>query len=138
MKKKNPKPKSKKRFAFYQQAGIYSNEILVCVGMNTNDAKRFMKRTKATRGVAVIERHADFVEKMLKQGATPQLQDEGSSIIFFGDWENDWKHIDTLTHELFHVVQYIAKEKCFSDEGENCAYLMEYLHREIRRKLNKE
>ena len=138
MKSKLKKKHKKQKFAFYQDSGMYSNETLVCVGMRMKDALKYLKRTGAKKEmIDAFSLYEKETDELIAKGSTPTVRTSGACMILLADWKDDWEHLDTLNHEVVHIIQLFLTDKGFDDEDENCAYLHEYLFREIRRKLSK-
>ena len=78
-------------------------------------------------------------EKKLGEGVDGLVhndQKNGTTILMFSDWKNDWKHWDCLVHEVTHLVHFVlGNMKNMMHEDEGRAYQTEFLFREIRRNL---
>ena len=129
-----------KKIAYIQGWGSFSNETLVCVGMNRQEIGKFMKKNKLksefisnfSSKTAAFDKHIGDDSDDLPR----VFYDNGRTILSFGNWKNDWEHWDSLNHEICHLVHAIlGHHKNMMDEDEGRAYQHEFLFREIRRKL---
>jgi len=129
--------KKTKKFVIVQYCSIYRNDIGIFVGYDSLRAYEYAKKHKWRKyAVDLMSEHHEWIDATLETG-TPQLRKNGSCIIFFKSWDGSMDNYDTLYHELYHSVRHISDALNMGGEEEACAYLIEYLHREIRRKLNK-
>ena len=135
--------KKPKKFCFIQNWGTYSNDTFVCVGMNHDEIIRAMKKLKVKKNITTAfeqEREEHNIHWLVPKNHSAVLWfNSGASVLWFPDWKRNWGHISTLIHELYHAVHRILhKDKKMADEDEACAYQLEFLFKEIRRKLDKE
>ena len=129
--------KKNKKFFFIQDWGTFSNETLVCVGMTHNEIVGVLRQIKAKIEIArsFIQDHDKF-ENFSGLDRVWYDRGLGATILSLKDWSNDWKHWDCLVHESTHLVhEILGHQKNMMDEDEARAYQIEYLFREIRRKL---
>lgn len=130
--------KRKKQPKYYIQGwGTYSNETLVCVGMTFDEILAAQKKEKAypwIKKVMLLDKH--LIVEQLNAGNAFVWHNDGTTLLYFPEWKNNWNHWDTLIHEISHLIDFVmVGGKRMSDETEGKAYQMEYLFREIRRKL---
>lgn len=135
MKKRKNKP-----IVFTQECGIYTDQILVCVGASKQLVFNYFKKNKVSADFSKWVLGSDFFNDIQAKhkGLFAWNTDIEGCCIFLRPFENTWDYWETLMHEVHHVVEHLAKKKMFSDEVENKAYLHEFLFRSIRRKLQKQ
>lgn len=130
----------RRKFYFVQEWGTYSNETLVVVGMTKDEILALLKRKKYNKDIVNrFTSHGPSLEcfstKAAFVWAPPQF---GATLLYFPEWRFDWDHIETLVHEINHLLFFVlGQKKGMSDETEAMAYQNEFLFREIRRKLFK-
>jgi hypothetical protein len=130
------KPKKSKKLFFIQDGGTYANEVLVTVGTDAEDIIRYIK----SHGLNFSE---DFprllrASPMKKNAAGRTIFDEGRSILWLPEWDQDWEHYETLLHECWHLVhRVLVVNKCMDMEDEAQAYQLEYWFHFIRERLDK-
>ena len=134
MKKRKHKPK---KVAYLQGWGTYTNQTLVLVGMSFNEILAHLKRIRAD--IEVAKEFAKSKEELvayMEGKCSFGFSHDARTILWFPEWKNDWKHWDTLVHEVCHMVHSVlGKSKNMMGEDEARAYQTEYLFREIRLKL---
>lgn len=123
---------------FIQDMGIFTNEILVCVGVNQKEMLGFAKNKKNKLGKEAIkwlERDSGKLFKLLDENSGVSAWNDGKFILVLKEWKYDWDWLSVLLHEVHHIVEQMAEYKMFEKEKECKAYLMEYLFKNIRKKL---
>jgi hypothetical protein len=130
----------KKELLFIQKCGHYSNEILVLAGVQDKKTVfRFLKKKKVKKESSkwVLENFDEWNEEMKeKQKGLVCFNTEIKCLVLVLRKPDDsWDYWTSLLHEVHHLVYEISHQKYFVDEGENQAYLFEFLFTEIRRKL---
>ena len=134
MKKRKHKPK---KVAYLQGWGTYTNQTLVLVGMSFNEILAHLKRIRAD--IEVAKEFAKSKEELvayMEEKTAFTFSFDSLSLLWLPDWKNNWKHLDTLVHEVCHMVHSVlGKNKNMMDEDEARAYQTVFLFREIRRKL---
>ena len=142
MKKPKTKKVKKQKVAYIQKWGTYDVDTLVIVGMTPKEILRYIRRIKVKDFIVKeFEKDIPDLEKnwMVAEKHTGLLWSNDSfvaNLLWFPSWKNDWEHWDTLVHELSHAVHAVlGKHKNMMGEDEAKAYQLEFLFREIRRKL---
>lgn len=138
---KMKKPITKK--LFFLHIPIYEREICIIVGMTHDEAVKEAKKQKCTKkfiedlewetAKELCDKVADKIAST--QGAVVRVNDE-SYFVFLKPYKNDWEYFDTLSHELFHLVQFMGDILKFWDDVEPPAYLHTWLFKELRRVLS--
>lgn len=132
------KPKQKK-FAYIQDWGTYGNDTIVAIGMTIPEIVAFLKRKKQgteEQYKELLDNEENLIGKMKRTQGFCAVNEDGTSIIWFPDWEDDWHHYEVLLHEICHAVHNIlGKYRNMMDEDESRAYQTEYLFHNIRRTL---
>ena len=139
-KKPAKKPKNPIKKAYIQEWGTYSNDTLVCVGMNYQDILSRLKKIKAK---ALIVKNFEKSKETIEQRITGEKNtgfvywdaETNITLLWFPDWKNDWEHWGCLVHEISHLINFWGNQKSMGHEDEAKAYQFEYLFKEIRRKL---
>lgn len=134
--------KTSKVRSFIQDWGTYSNQTLVVVGMNHKQIIAKMKQMHLNKEIIQefdkSGKDKDDIELIKGANAFCWLDEHGRSVLSFVKWDGSWVDYDTLVHETYHLVYSILhKHKNMKKEEEACAYQMEYLFRNIRKKLNR-
>src|SRR3990167_1789056 len=133
--------KSIKHKLFFFTVPVYEREICVVVGMDHEEAvaaakkqmctKDFIQALKWERAVKLCNE----VKNGTVEGAAIRVNPEGY-FLFLKPYKNDWKYLDTLNHEIFHLSQFISRMLQMWDDREPPAYLHTYLFRQLRRILS--
>lgn len=125
---------------FVQDTEIFGDELLVCIGLNTQEIfqnirkKRLGKDKLSKEFIAWMEYNKGAWESHEgKDGFT--LSNNNFMVLTVYTVEDSWEFWETLMHEIHHVVFMIIKRKNLYTEMEAQAYLFEYLFRSIRRKI---
>lgn len=72
----------------------------------------------------VAEIHDYFSDGILNKGVTYTNIPNKTNLVLIGDSSSEEEFINSLTHELFHVVIHICSSKGIDLEGEEPCYLM--------------
>lgn len=134
--------KKHKPLVFSQEIPPYRHDFLVCIGADSKDAIRYVKKSFIKKlkkdFIELLETRENlFIEiKNGKQGgfAVANL-DEHYLILILPKLEDNWDYWECLIHELSHILDWICDWKMLNGETEARAYLHEYLFRQIRRKI---
>lgn len=128
---------------FFFDIPIYEREICIIVGMNHDEAVKEAKKQKCTKNFIealnwetakeLCDKVAD--KKSSTEGAVVRVNDE-RYFVFLKPYKNDWRYLDTLSHELFHLVQFMGQVLKFWDDIEPPAYLHTWLFKELRKILS--
>ena len=111
--------------------------------MSHADIVNYMRRIKAKIGIAenFVKAKTDIEEYINRRGdavggLTHIDYEHATTVLILPSWENEWKYLDVLVHEITHMVHAILG-KCLNmmDEDEARAYQTEFLFKEIRKKL---
>jgi len=131
-KKKNKKPT---KCIFTQSCGIFKNDILVSVGGSYKDILNYIKKNAEDWFPKAIKEKKEIIEELLtaKGFAMMDKSFRGAGIIWIKSYKNRWEDIETLLHELHHMVFMVARQKHFEEEMEAQAFLFENLFQQIRR-----
>ncbi len=127
----------KKPFAFTQDFGTYNHEMPVFVGMTKAEATKWCKSKKfVPKFMAFLEDCPEFIDdrKGLKQLGCLYLG-SGYYALWLSPYEDTWAYWEVLIHELTHFIDEFSKDKHMEGETEARAYLLEFMFRSIRRKL---
>ena len=126
----------KNKSVFLQDCGIYSNQIIVAIECEKQDILNWLTKQERIKKEAIdwIKGENEAFEIFNEMNALVAHND-GKLMLLLKKVEDDWDYLETLLHELNHVVWYIARDRRFRDEMEAQAYLQEYLFHSIRRKL---
>lgn len=124
-----------KKKIFVQEWGTFPSETLVCVGVSVPYIKTWLKKNNC---------HVTFLDdsdaqKRIDQGVIgfSFVYTNGQSIMWLRDYsKKNLEDIETLMHEVHHLVYFMAIQKGFENEYEAKAYQFTYLFRNIRRRLN--
>ena len=93
---------------------------------------KFVKNKKILK--EIIEDCDETIEKECKWS---YCKYEWYRVMLLINWKNDWEHLDTLNHEVTHMVDQEAADRFFKDESEFNAYLHESVFRKLRQALKK-
>jgi len=139
--KKKPKHITHKLFFF--NLPIYDREICVVVGMTHSQAVAAAKKQKCTKSFVEAlnwESAKELCDKVADResqayGAAVRVNDD-RYFLFLRPYKNDWKYLDTLNHECFHLTQFISMPLKLWDDVEPPAYLHAWLVKQLRRILS--
>ena len=135
MKKKRIKYK-KTKFNFIQHWGTYNIETLVSVGTNYNEVLDCIKRLKFKKENIQAIKEDKEVPSFIERKPACFLGMPSGNILHFKGFKDEWYFYEWLIHELFHAVYIeLGKNSSMIKEEEAMAYQIEFLFREIRRKL---
>lgn len=140
------KKNKSKKFWYIQNWGTYSNQTPIFVGYSADEITKELKNKRFEIKKDVIETWQSDIEstrKVMSDSNTGAVWfKDGLSLLWLPDFKDDWKHLETIIHECFHlVIGILGREKMmvnFSSntiEEEAMAYQHEFLFRSIRRKL---
>jgi len=126
------------KYLFTQSCGIFRNDILVAVGCNYDDILKYAEKYGTKRFVIGIKKNEDNIKELIDRKGFAILNKDlaYAAILYLEDFKDNWERLDTLLHELHHLVFMVARQKNFEDEMEAQAYLFEDLFRNIRHQLN--
>ena len=131
-----------KRKLFFFNVPIYDREVCVVVGMSHKQAVAAAKKQKCTKDFIKALHWETAIELCDKtyndtqtQGAAVRVNDE-NYFLFLKPYKNDWKYLDILNHECFHLTQFMSKILTIWDETEPPAYLHSWMFRHLRRILS--
>ena len=129
-----------KELIFVQDTGVYNDEILVVAGI-TDKTKvlSFLKRYKADKKFSewIAQDFDIWIEGIKKENKASFCfnKDANGIVLILCSPKDTWDYWETLMHEVHHAVFNLSVRKSLIEEMEAQAYLMEYLFRSIRRKL---
>lgn len=129
----------RQKFAYFQDAGTWPNDIPVFVNMDVKEIEKWMVKKKVYKDYIKAFNDNFAGENWCQDGIQGRVWHYDSKVILWlKDWKNDWVSHDTLMHECLHIVQFILmKDRGMEDEHEAQAYQLEYLVKGIRTKLSK-
>lgn len=129
----------KKKFIFSQDAGHLGTSFVVVSGYNAKETLKFIKKiyTKEyyLKAKSLVDKFFDCEERSHYNAEVLHINDKPYILRFKGRVEDSWETWEILIHEITHVVDFYSTRGGFENEPENRAYLMEYLFREIRSKI---
>lgn len=134
-KKKPIKPITKKMF--FLDVPIWNREICIIVGMSYEEVLRETKRGKYSDSfIKCIE--SDFIKE---RGFWDNPKVEGEAVraneekyfLLLRPFKNSWDWADVLSHECFHMTQFIGEVLNFWSDVEPPAYFHQWLTSEIRK-----
>lgn len=121
---------------FIQDWGTLCNETLVCVGGKYCDMVAWLIAHKEK--AEFLKEYRARIESIIagtNQGCA--VSHENGSVLWLRQYSwKSWDNIETLLHEIYHLVHFASKQKGIEDETEFQAYQFEYLFRNIRRKID--
>ena len=139
--RKSKQSKPIKKQLFFITVPLYEREVCAVVGMSHEEAVRAAKKQKCTKEFikalhweSAVEL-CDKVNKKEVDGAAVRVN-EHSYFLFLRSYRNDWKYLDTLLHECFHMTQFISTVLTIWDDKEAPAYLHTWLFKKLRRVLS--
>lgn len=129
------------KMIFLQTHGTYQNETLVLVGVTIGEAIKFAKRGRYKKDF--VEWLIEVEQECKENGGLPSEsgffyydKKKGYTTLWLNPFEDTWDFWETLIHELSHIVDFVLTEqKKMGPESEARAYHLEFLFREIRRKI---
>lgn len=129
----------RKKFAYFQDTGIYENVFPVLVGYKQTDIEKWVEKNCTKEFTKTfLEESRD--ENWMSSGCDGLIwYKHGFLLLWLKDWDERyfWNTYDILMHECMHIVQWLSEYKSMREEWESEAYLQEYLCKQIRRELNK-
>lgn len=134
--KKPPYPR-----IFLLSHGTYANETIVAIGAAMPEVIRYAKRIGAKKdAVAWLETcHKEDLENHTTPSESGYIREApagGYTLMWLKPFEDCWEFWETLIHELSHLVDFVlSDQKRMAKETEARAYQIEYLFRQVRRKL---
>lgn len=126
-----------KKIHFMQNWGSYSNQTFVCVDLTR--AEIILALTNKYKSGPTIAAKAveNVTDDMFATCAGFVTRNEGRTLLWLKEWQNNWDCHETLMHECLHLIQGVFMEgKGMQDEHEAQAYQLEFLFRSIRLKLD--
>ena len=134
--------------------GTYEDSTFVAVGLPFDLLeKKYRKLAEPENKEVLKENRAEIEPLIIQQNKGFFWCKDGDakrarvSILWLGDWKDDWEHYDILLHELFHAIiivlgnhrgMLVARESEIFYEDEAMAYQLEYLFGQCRRKLRED
>jgi hypothetical protein len=122
---------------------IFDLDVLVCIDAKAKDIKKwaekngskefnqFLKQNKLDNFDISTEKNSGFLMKA--------VGNKNFYFLWLKDFENNWKDIEVLLHEIVHLKQYTWDDKLIGlSEVEFEAYFIESTFRGLRRRLFKE
>lgn len=129
----------KKKFIFVQDSGHLGSSFVVCSGYDKKEVLKFIKKKFVKeyyeKAKELIDGYYDSDETKHYVAEVYHSDNKPYILRFKRKVEDSWETWETLIHEITHVVDFYSTRGGFENEPENRAYLMEYLFREIRRKI---
>ena len=144
MKKKNRRKKPTKLW-FIQDWGSYSAKTPVFIGYSIPEITKVIKRLNIKEKVKElwIQDH-NMTSDIFANKSGGIWKNSGFTLLFLPKLEDTWDLYETILHECFHLVIYqLGQQRMFINdttktiEEEGLAYQIEFLFREIRRKIQK-
>lgn len=133
--------KKPKKDIFIEDCGIFKNDILVCVNVSYEDILQFAKKKKLFNPVIeYLTKQQDIIKQLVseKLGFVFELGPIKAYLLWFKEYDyKKWEDIERLLHEIYHLVDFVARQKSFENEMEAKAYLFEDLFSKIRWRLGK-
>lgn len=135
------KPYKKGFFEF--DIPIYDRWIAVFVGVTHKEAVALAKKQKYSK--AFIESlNSETAKELCEKVADKESQTEGAVcrindthyFLFLQPYKNNWKYLDILNHECFHLTQFMGHLLLIWDEREPPAYLHSWMFKELRKRLS--
>lgn len=121
-----------------QQTHQWRKDILVCTGFSAKEILQKIKSYKSAKWFVdwAALKQLDWQKAVDMDCAfVSQEPTHDAFVIRLRAFEDTWKFWETLIHELSHLVDRMAEAQVFERETEARAYLLEYLFKEIRQKL---
>lgn len=128
----------KKKQIFIQDTGMFRNEFIVACGYTKDDIVAWCKKQKVKKEYVEFIRDDVNIEKLHSGAQTGQLwhhEVQKIMLLITSEVKDEWEFWETILHEVVHAVQHMTRWKNLENEDECQAYLVEYLFRNIRRKL---
>ena len=125
--------KPKFKATFFQDWGTFSNETLVCVGVDKPEILRYMKLSGVKPDlIAAFTRKVDSPTASAFVWTPPMT---GCTLLWLKRWTGNADDLDDLVHETNHLIYDIARDKGFQNEPEIQAYQQGYLFSGILKTL---
>ena len=132
-----------KKKLFFFNVPIYDREICVVVGMNHKEALAAAKKQKCTKSFLealnwepAVNLCNDVADKKNNTDGAAIRVDDDKYFLFLKPFKLDWKYLDILNHECFHLTQFISTTLKIWDDVESPAYLHTWIFRTLRRILS--
>lgn len=135
---KKHKRSRKKRFNYFQEWGTYNIDTLVSVGTSYDQLLNYATRLKAKKDN--LEALRNGKEKIISLMERPAMFIDlpNGNILWIKKYEDKWEFYEILVHELFHAVYMVlGQDQRMLKEEEAMAYQIEFLFREIGKKLRR-
>lgn len=133
------KRKKFKNTIFIEDCGTYTNEIIVVIGSEFDEVKRYVKRMTGVSKVNMqaLEDGKEHFDTCRQKGYPGFLitYKKGFMLMWLKEFTDQWDWFDTLIHECAHATQNVMRWKMIEDD-EAFAYLQEHLIKKIRRRVN--
>lgn len=111
----------------------WNRKLLVVVGTDKTKVLSFISRHKLGQNLRTLI-NQDPVGKG-DEGATYMDLEKGRYVLWLPKWANTGDDMDTLVHEVNHIVKHLMKHIGATGEYEANAYTNEWLFSTIRKKL---
>jgi hypothetical protein len=118
--------------SFIQDTPLFKTQTFVMIGYTKDE---LIKKIKKYHDVGEVLSEIEKIDFEHVSGFVIETKSK-KKLLFIRSYSNQWTDIDTLTHEIHHLVYFISEQFNFKDEPEAQAYLYEYLFHEITAKLN--
>ena len=126
---------------FVYECGIFNSQLLIVVGKKAKDIKEWAKKSpKLFKECLDNKEIYGKLEEAINTnpGFLFTFYDSKKTnyyILYLEDFEDTWKWLDILNHEIVHYRQYQFSERKIEDEKEFEAYFQENVFREVRKLL---
>ena len=128
-----------KKLIFVQDCAQYKCEFVVSLGYTYEEIIKYAKKEKFEKFFLENMAHAkeNYWESVYGKKSFVCIDEEKSHpfCMILKEFKDEWEFYEILMHECLHIVQAIVKSCQMHKEDESEAYLLEYLFRSIRRKL---
>jgi len=130
-----------KKTIFVHTIEIFSQQILICVGLRAEEIKKWAdKNSKNLKEILQTDDNFKKLQEIsLASGFVVKFSKDGLSyyILWLKEYENHWDHLDVLNHEIVHLRQFTFLGKNIENEIEFEAYFQESVFKSIRTALSK-
>jgi len=142
--KKTSKQTQSKPFkhVFIQDWGTYSDQMIVSVGMSTEDLLSWVKKLKDLKEgvVEILEENLKTMENRRDKGGFMRFTTEKCAVscLIILEWDRTLENNGLLVHELSHAIDFVlGNGKMMERETEAKAYQLEFLYLAIVRELDR-
>ena len=134
--------KKQKPLVFSQEINPYRHEMIICVGANVGDVKKWLKKfgRKEVKAdyLKLLGENEKLFTKILngdQLGYALANLKKHDLVLILPRLKDKWEYWESLIHELSHVLDWLCDWKMLNGETEARAYLHEWLFNQIRRKI---